>query len=48
LTPQAVVYLRGENIFNEKYEEIFTYRSPGATVFLGLRMRFSDAVTPIQ
>lgn len=48
LTPQAVIYLRGENIFNEKYEEIFTYRSPGATVFLGLRMRFSEAAAAIQ
>ncbi len=33
------LYFRGENLFNEKYEEVFRYRSPGATVMLGLRMR---------
>jgi vitamin B12 transporter len=48
LTPQAQVYLRGENIFNEKYEEIFSYRSPGATAFLGLRVRLGEVAAPLQ
>jgi vitamin B12 transporter len=48
ITPLAQIYLRGENIFNEKYEEIFTYRSPGAAVYLGLRMRLGELAAPIQ
>jgi vitamin B12 transporter len=48
VTPQAHLYLRGENIFNEKYEEVFSYRSPGATVMLGLRMRLGELAAPLQ
>jgi vitamin B12 transporter len=48
LTPTSQIYIRGENILNEKYEEVFSYRSPGATVLLGLRMRLGELATPIQ
>jgi vitamin B12 transporter len=37
--PWATVYLRGENIFDARYEEVFSYRSPGAAVYAGLKFR---------
>ena len=39
VTPWATVYLRGENVFNAQYEEVYSYRSPGAAVYAGLKFR---------
>jgi len=39
LSPQVSVYVRGENVFNAKYEEVFSFRAPGAAVYAGLRGR---------
>jgi vitamin B12 transporter len=39
LSPQVAVYLRGENIFNAQYEEVFSFRAPGAAIYAGLRGR---------
>ncbi|MFL4970264.1 MAG: TonB-dependent receptor plug domain-containing protein [Xanthobacteraceae bacterium] len=40
ITPGLTAYIRGENIFNAHYEEVFSYRAPGAAVFAGIRGRF--------
>lgn len=34
------LYVRGENITDEQYEEVYTYRSPGSAVYVGLRAGF--------
>jgi vitamin B12 transporter len=33
-------YLRVENLFDEDYEEVLTYTSPGRSVFVGLNASF--------
>jgi vitamin B12 transporter len=38
-TPWSTVYLRAENVFNQRYEEVYSYRSPGAGVYAGLKVR---------
>ena len=49
VTPWTTVYVRGENIFDRRYEEVFSYRAPGAGVFAGLKVKsfYPEAVTPI-
>jgi vitamin B12 transporter len=37
--PWSTVYVRGENVFNQRYEEVFSYRSPGAAVYAGVKVR---------
>jgi vitamin B12 transporter len=37
--PWATVYVRAENIFDARHEEVFSYRSPGAAVYAGLKLR---------
>ncbi len=48
--PQAAAYMRGENIFDAKYEEVFSFRAPGAAVYAGLRAanrrRVTCSITP--
>ena len=39
VTPWATVYVRGENVFDSRYEEVYSYRSPGAGVYAGLKVR---------
>jgi vitamin B12 transporter len=39
VTPHATVYVRGENVFNANYEEVFSYRALGAVVLAGLKLR---------
>ncbi len=34
------LYVRGENITDEEYEEVYTYRSPGSAFYVGLRAGF--------
>jgi vitamin B12 transporter len=40
ITPGVTVYVRGENIFNAHYEEVFSFRAPGPAVYAGIRGRF--------
>jgi vitamin B12 transporter len=39
VTPHATVYVRGENVFNAWYEEVFSHRAQGAIVLAGLKLR---------
>ena len=39
LTPNATFYVRGDNIFDKRYEEVFGFRSMPATYFAGLRVK---------
>ncbi|MDF2368040.1 TonB-dependent siderophore receptor [Sneathiella sp.] len=36
----AEVYLRGENLLNEDYQEVYGYGSPGISFFAGLHIKF--------
>jgi len=38
-TPWSTVYVRAENVFNQRYEEVYSYRSPGAGVYAGVKVR---------
>ena len=38
-TPWSTVYLRAENVFDRRYEEVYSYRSPGAAVYAGIKVR---------
>ena len=40
VNPHWNVYLRMENLFNKKYEEVRNYGTPGFSVFAGVRARF--------
>jgi len=42
VTKNATVYLRAENVFNARYEEVFSYRAPGAVVLAGLKLRTGE------
>jgi vitamin B12 transporter len=39
VTPWSTVYVRAENVFDTRYEEVYSYRSPGAGVYAGLKVR---------
>jgi vitamin B12 transporter len=47
-TPNTQFYIRGENLLNERYEEIFSYRSSGATGYIGMRMKFGELAPQIN
>jgi len=34
------IYARAENLFDETYQEVFTFMAPGRTVYGGVRLRF--------
>ncbi len=36
----AELYVRGENLLNEKYQEIYGYGAPGAAVYAGFKLKF--------
>jgi vitamin B12 transporter len=38
-TPWSTVYMRAENVFNQRYEEVYSFRSPGAAVYAGVKVR---------
>jgi len=38
-TPWSTIYIRGENVFSQRYEEVYSYRSPGAAVYAGVKVR---------
>ncbi|MBL8568247.1 MAG: TonB-dependent receptor [Phreatobacter sp.] len=42
LTRNATIYLRGENLFGQRFQEVYGYQGPGAAVYGGLRVRFGD------
>jgi vitamin B12 transporter len=39
VAPFATAYLRAENVFDNDYEEVFSYRAPGFGVFAGMKLR---------
>jgi vitamin B12 transporter len=39
LTPWATLYVRGENVFGTRYEDVYSYRAPGAAVYAGLKLK---------
>jgi len=38
-TPWSTIYVRAENVFDRRYEEVYSFRSPGAAVYAGLKVR---------
>lgn len=42
LTQAAQAYLRADNLLNDRGQDAFSYVSPGAAVFFGLRMSLGD------
>jgi vitamin B12 transporter len=38
-TPWSTVYVRAENVFDRRYEEVYSFRSPGAAVYAGVKVR---------
>jgi vitamin B12 transporter len=42
LTHEATAFIRVENLFNTRYEEIFSYRAPPFAVYAGLRLRLGQ------
>jgi len=39
----VTLFLRGENLLDQQYEEVFSYGTPGIGVFAGMRMAFGGA-----
>jgi outer membrane cobalamin receptor len=39
ITPSKTVFVRVENLFNKRYEEVFSYRSPPFAIYAGLKVR---------
>lgn len=39
VTPWSTIYVRGENVFDQRYEEVYSFRSPGAAVYAGIKVR---------
>ncbi|KAF0120025.1 MAG: btuB [Xanthobacteraceae bacterium] len=39
LTRAATVYVRGENVFGQRYQNVLGYQGPGAAVYAGMRVR---------
>ena len=40
LKPNITLYLRGENLLDDDYQEVFAYQAPGVGVYAGLKARF--------
>ena len=40
LKPNVTIYLRGENLLDDDYQEVFGYQAPGVGVYAGLKARF--------
>ena len=40
--PGVEVFGRVENLANQKYQEVFGYNTPGATIYAGVRLTFED------
>jgi len=39
LNSNATVYVRGENLFGQRYQEVFGYQGPSAAVYAGMRVK---------
>jgi vitamin B12 transporter len=39
MTPWSTIYVRGENVFDQRYEEVYSFRAPGAGVYAGVKVR---------
>ncbi len=42
INPNTEVYLRGSNLLDEKYEQVYGYRTPGRSIYAGLRLSFGS------
>ena len=42
VTRNVTAYVRGENVFAQRYQEVYGYNAAGAAVYAGLRVRFGD------
>lgn len=42
LNPTTNVYLRGTNLLDEEYEQVYGYRTPGRSIYAGLRLSFGS------
>lgn len=42
LTPAIEIFARGTNLFNEEYQDVVGYATPGRAVYAGLRLRLGD------
>ncbi len=42
INPNTNVYLRGSNLLDEKYEQVYGYRTPGRSIYAGLRLSFGS------
>ncbi len=38
-TPWSTIYVRAENVFDRRYEDVYSFRSPGAGVYAGVKVR---------
>jgi vitamin B12 transporter len=47
-TPTTQFYIRGENLLNERYEEVYSYRANGATGYIGMRMKLGELAPQIN
>ncbi len=48
MNPNTTIFARAENLFDSRYEEIYSYRMPGAAGYIGLRVKFGDRVQAIN
>jgi vitamin B12 transporter len=46
LSPTTTFYVRGDNLFDEKYEEVFSYVAPGRVVYAGLKVKLGGEAAP--
>jgi vitamin B12 transporter len=42
ITPLATLFVRAENVLNQRYEEIFSYRAPPFAAYAGLKIKLGD------
>ncbi|HEX8239242.1 MAG TPA: TonB-dependent receptor [Allosphingosinicella sp.] len=42
ISPTLEAYVRAENAFDSRYQDVVGYRTPGRTAYAGLRFRFRD------
>lgn len=42
LTRAATVYVRGENVFGQRYQEVFGYQGSSAAVYAGMRVKLGE------
>jgi len=40
ITDALELYARAENLFDERYQEVFTFKAPGRAIYGGVRARF--------